>query len=60
MLTEAQKAKLEARVKSGVESSSKTKIPTHKLGTGLLPITPKGEQLDNHFGSQVETSPYGP
>ena len=30
------------------------------LGVPILPITPKGEKLDDHFGAAVEASPYGP
>jgi len=26
----------------------------------LLPVTPKGEKLDDHFGAEVGASPYGP
>jgi len=28
--------------------------------TTLLPVTPKGEKLDDHFGAEVDASPYGP
>jgi hypothetical protein len=38
-------------MKTHTEVKAKTKIPTHRKGVDLLPVTPKGEQLDNHFGS---------
>jgi len=28
--------------------------------TTLLPVTPKGLKLDNHFGAEIDASPYGP
>jgi len=28
--------------------------------TTLLPVTPKGEKLDDHFGAEIDASPYGP
>jgi len=34
--------------------------PRRRDGVGILPVTPKGMDLDQHFGSQTETSPYGP
>lgn len=46
--------------KAKAHAKTQTKIPRHISPTTLLPVTPKGEKLDNHFGAEIERSPYGP
>jgi len=48
------------RVRTQHKTAMKTKIPRKISSTTLLPVTPKGTYLDNHFGAEVDHSPYGP
>lgn len=49
------------KAKAEATAQSKTKIPRPIMSeTKLLPVTPKGEKLDDHFGAEPDASPYGP
>jgi hypothetical protein len=47
------------KIKAKVEAEHKIPRPIMS-DVSVLPVTPKGEKLDDHFGAEIDASPYGP